>query len=86
MELDSSTPEKFSRHVIMRIPGHAFESNVMAGSFVLRLLSTPQVIANAMFGNSGPAIPRANAYEALLGSSGSCQLQGVNDDNEACAT
>lgn len=31
MELDSSTPEKWSRHVTMRLPGLAFAHNLHAG-------------------------------------------------------
>lgn len=33
-ELDSSTPEKFSRHLHVRLPGHAFATNAHAGAFV----------------------------------------------------
>lgn len=38
MELDSSTPEKFSRHLIVRAPGHAFPDNIAVGAFVNALL------------------------------------------------
>jgi hypothetical protein len=38
-ELDSSTPEKFSRHVIVRIPGHAFFHNLAIGHFVSQVLA-----------------------------------------------
>lgn len=34
IELDSSTPQKFSRHVIIRLPGAAFASNAHVGAFV----------------------------------------------------
>lgn len=37
LELDSSTPAKFSRHLIIRIPGAAFASNAHAGALVLQL-------------------------------------------------
>lgn len=34
LELDSSSPKKFSRHVIVRIPGAAFQNNFHVGAFV----------------------------------------------------
>ncbi|CAL8468734.1 g8274 [Coccomyxa elongata] len=34
LELDSSSPEKFSRHVILRIPSAAFQNNFHVGAFV----------------------------------------------------
>jgi hypothetical protein len=34
VELDSSTPAKFSRHLIIRIPGAAFQNNFHVGAFV----------------------------------------------------
>ncbi|CAK9869460.1 unnamed protein product [Sphagnum jensenii] len=34
VELDSSTPEKFSRHLIIHIPGAAFKDNSHVGAFV----------------------------------------------------
>lgn len=33
-ELDSTTLQKFSRHLIIKIPGHAFSNNVAVGDFV----------------------------------------------------
>ena len=38
VELDSSTPAKFSRHLLVRVPGAAFASNFHAGAFVQSLL------------------------------------------------
>ena len=38
MELDSSTAAKFSRHLLIRMPGAAFASNFHAGAFVKSLL------------------------------------------------
>jgi len=40
LELDSSTPAKFSRHIIVRLPGAAFETNRDAGAFVGQLLGS----------------------------------------------
>lgn len=37
-ELDSSTPEKFSRHLIVRIPGAAWVNNVAVGHFLKDLI------------------------------------------------
>lgn len=45
VELDSSTEEKFSRHLIFKVQGYAFESNVEVGGFVNRLATLPQVRA-----------------------------------------
>lgn len=45
MELDSSTPAKFSRHLLVRVPGAAFASNFHAGAFVQSLLE-PQPCAD----------------------------------------
>ena len=45
VELDSSTKEKFSRHLVIKIPGHAFETNAVAHFFVNRLVAQPEVYA-----------------------------------------
>ena len=37
MELDSTTEQKFSRHVVVLIPSAAFASNVHVGAFVREL-------------------------------------------------
>ena len=34
LEMDSSSPHKFSRHVIVKIPGAAFQNNFHVGAFV----------------------------------------------------
>ncbi|XVF12557.1 hypothetical protein REPUB_Repub08aG0129000 [Reevesia pubescens] len=39
VELDSSTEEKFSRHLIMRIPKTAFKDNLHVGAFVAEICS-----------------------------------------------
>lgn len=38
-ELDSSTGEKFSRHIIVRLPHHAFLNNFVVGQFVAQVLA-----------------------------------------------
>ncbi|KAI3435784.1 hypothetical protein D9Q98_001842 [Chlorella vulgaris] len=38
-ELDSSTPDKFSRHLTLRLPGHAFATNHAMGKFVAQVLA-----------------------------------------------
>ncbi|KAK9826250.1 hypothetical protein WJX74_002799 [Apatococcus lobatus] len=45
LELDSSTPTKFSRHVVIQIPGCAFASCQMVGNFVTSLLASPEAQA-----------------------------------------
>lgn len=47
LELDSSTPDKFSRHVIVRLPGAAFASNAHAGGFVRELCAAARQDAGA---------------------------------------
>lgn len=41
VELDSSSARKFSRHVIIQIPGAAFRSNFHVGAFVKELCEVP---------------------------------------------
>ncbi|EIE21146.1 hypothetical protein COCSUDRAFT_43486 [Coccomyxa subellipsoidea C-169] len=41
-ELDSSSPAKWSRHIIVVVPGRAFPSNLALGAFVTQILSLPQ--------------------------------------------
>ncbi len=41
VELDSSSARKFSRHVIIQIPGAAFRSNFHVGAFVKDLCEVP---------------------------------------------
>ena len=43
LETDSTTPAKFSRHLLVRVPGVAFVDNRAAGAFVARLLAFPEV-------------------------------------------
>ena len=38
LELDSSTAAKFSRHLVIRLPGHAFADNSQLGCFVASVL------------------------------------------------
>ncbi|KAK9787246.1 hypothetical protein WJX73_007781 [Symbiochloris irregularis] len=42
VELDSSTPSKFSRHLIVPVPGAAFANNAHVGAFVACLLGRDQ--------------------------------------------
>ncbi|XP_024523407.1 DNA-directed primase/polymerase protein [Selaginella moellendorffii] len=44
LELDSSTADKFSRHLILRIPNTAFRDNSHAGEFVAHLCSRIHVL------------------------------------------
>ncbi|KAI7756664.1 hypothetical protein M8C21_033578 [Ambrosia artemisiifolia] len=39
VELDSSTKDKFSRHLIIRLPGLAFKDNIHVGAFVAEICS-----------------------------------------------
>ena len=42
-ELDSSHAGKFSRHLIIRIPGMAFVNNLAVGHLVSQILAEPEV-------------------------------------------
>ena len=42
-ELDSSSPAKWSRHLIVACPHHAFANNLAMGDFVRSLLTPEQV-------------------------------------------
>ena len=42
-ELESSSGAKWSRHLIVRVPGAAFAHNLAMGAFVQDLMSLPQV-------------------------------------------
>jgi hypothetical protein len=44
-ELESSTPEKLSRHLVVRLPGAAWATNLEAGAFVAALLARPGAAA-----------------------------------------
>ena len=48
LELDSTTPLKWSRHLVVHLPGAAFASNAHAGRFVKQILQHPQVGATVM--------------------------------------
>ena len=43
VDLGSTTPEKFSRHLVIKLADLAFESNAVVGSFVNRMLARPEV-------------------------------------------
>ncbi|KAK9825930.1 hypothetical protein WJX81_007732 [Elliptochloris bilobata] len=44
-ELDSSGPAKWSRHVVVRVPGAALRDTAAAGALVARLLARPEAAA-----------------------------------------
>jgi len=46
VDLGSTTPDKFSRHLVIKLAGLAFESNAVVGSFVNRILARPEVCPN----------------------------------------
>lgn len=46
-ELDSSTEAKHSRHLLLRLPGHAFSNNHAMGKFVAQVRTAPAALAPA---------------------------------------
>lgn len=51
IELDSSTPAKFSTHLLLRLPGHAFKTNQHAGAFVRQVVE--QALQSSAVGQTG---------------------------------
>jgi hypothetical protein len=49
-ELDSSTPTKFSRHLTLRLPGHAFANNHAMGKFVAQVRGSVYSLASCSWG------------------------------------
>lgn len=44
LELDSSTAAKFSRHLVVDVPGAAVQSNVVVGDLLSRCLDDPALL------------------------------------------
>lgn len=42
-ELDSSTASKFSRHLLVKVPGAAFTDSSHVGAFIGQIMSWPEV-------------------------------------------
>ena len=78
LELDSTTPTKWSRHVILRIPGAAFASNAHAGALVRDLCARAE--AAAAGGDARAALLRVARAD---GSPGSSVDAGVYTRNRA---
>jgi hypothetical protein len=72
MELDSSTAEKFSRHIIVRVPGRAFPNNLVMGHFVSNLTSSPEARAKLYVAREGRSNGHPSAAAAAGGSGGNC--------------
>jgi hypothetical protein len=60
LELESSTIEKFSRHLIIHLPNAAFETNIHLGRFVSQVLHHAEVI----YWNSNPYVHNLHAWNA----------------------
>lgn len=65
VELDSSTPAKWSRHLVVRLPGAAWADNRHAARFLNPLLDRPEVRPGGHPGGCPGEHPRS----ARLGSS-----------------
>ncbi|KAG7669947.1 hypothetical protein Ndes2437B_g06151 [Nannochloris sp. 'desiccata'] len=64
-ELDSSTPEKFSRHLIVRIPGHAFFHNLAIGHFVSQVIAAAGTELD-VFKNPPPSEERVSFVDTAV--------------------
>jgi len=73
-ELDSSHTGKFSRHLILRIPGTSFVNNWAVGHLVSQILAEPEVNSPQLFGPDFPLV-----QEALMVwcQAHCCQLYGM---------
>ncbi|KAG9455314.1 hypothetical protein H6P81_008218 [Aristolochia fimbriata] len=69
VELDSSTDEKFSRHLLIRIPGAAFKDNSHVGAFVAEICSR---ISDARSCN--PSLQKLYISKDSSGPEDSCHL------------
>ena len=66
MELESDAPHKFSRHLIIKIPGKAFANNLHAGCFVNKVC---QAAIDPGTGVSSLQVAKVdNTFQALLAS------------------
>lgn len=68
LELDSSTAAKFSRHLIIRLPGHAFADNGALGCFVATLLKEdpPDLIPGPSPAASQPSAEDRSLVQRML--------------------
>eukprot|EP00775_Hariotina_reticulata_P003023 gene3023-3304_t len=64
LELDSSTLEKFSRHLVIRVPGHAFPDNAAVGTLVRTI--TSQIAQSAHFWDSSLSLPLPDASDSTV--------------------
>jgi hypothetical protein len=54
LELDSSTAEKFSRHLLVRVPGWAFRDNNQVGALVRRICARSEALAQLYLAKDPP--------------------------------
>jgi hypothetical protein len=54
VELDSSTAEKFSRHLLVRVPGWAFRDNNQVGALVRRITARSEALAQLYLAKDPP--------------------------------
>lgn len=85
LELDSSTPTKFSRHLIVRVPGWAFASNADVGAFVRSITTSPAGLESLyVFKHPPPPQPPAagagSAEAAGAGSAAAAAAAGEGQD------
>jgi hypothetical protein len=54
LELDSTTAEKFSRHLLVRVPGWAFRDNNQVGALVRRICARSEALAQLYLAKDPP--------------------------------
>ncbi len=65
-ELDSSHAGKFSRHLILRIPGMSFVNNWAVGHLVSQILAEPEVYCLSPSPPPLPFLPDAGSFDGMV--------------------
>ena len=87
VETDSSTATKWSRHLLVHIPGHAFLSSSEVGAFVQHLLADPaasQLLVQTSKGTTGSFIDTAVYSRCAAARTGPCRRLFRDPQDPSC--
>jgi hypothetical protein len=82
LEVDSSTAEKFSRHLLVRVPGWAFRDNNQVGALVRRICARNEALAQLYLAKDPPKQRGQNGLQHGLQQQQ--QQQGANAGARVC--
>jgi hypothetical protein len=82
LELDSSTLEKFSRHLVIRVPGCAFPDNAAVGALVRTITSRSEAL-QSLYLAKNPS-PAAAAAAAAAGGDAGAAAAAAGDGERVC--